>query len=312
MKSNNFYTLYLEYVEFINVKLQPQSIITIKKRFNNYILPYFKNKNIDEITPFVYLEWQKKIDKKAFSFGYKKALHYTMVSFYSYLNLFYSININIPKQVGNFKNNDIPKEMSFLTFKEYEKFINIFEDCDFIYKAFFTILFHTGIRLGEALALKFNDFINDSLFINKTISKEYINGKKVETNPKTKESIRYIKLDNYTIDLINKIKNYYINNFKNFNNSFYIFGGSKSLSVTSITRKKNKYLKNAGINKNIRIHDFRHSHATFLLKNNVPIIEVSRRLGHCDINTTIKTYSHLTNDYEKKALQAFNSLTKFI
>lgn len=303
----NFEYLLNKYYEYIEIKLKEQSIISIHSRFNNYIIPFFKNYNVNEITALDYLKWQEYIESKKFRYGYKKSLHYAMVGFYSYLMVFYNIKNNIPRQVGNFKNNEIIKEMNFWTIEEFQKFNNSFEKQDFIYKCFFILLFYTGIREGEALALTFNDvdFSNNSIYINKTISKEYYNGKKIITNTKTRESIRHIKLDKYTFDQLKKLKKIYLKKYIDFNDNFFVFGGNKSMSITNINRRKLKYCKKANV-KVIRIHDFRHSHATLLLKENIPIIEISRRLGHSDINTTIKTYTHLNILYEKKALDALN------
>lgn len=305
-----FYDYYLEYLDYLKIKLKPQSVRSVESRFRSYILPYFKNKKISDITPTVYLEWQKKINKNDFKYTYKKTLHYAVATFYEYLNIFHNIRGNVPKMVGNFKDVDIPNEMNYWTYNEYIKFENSFDKEDFIYKAYFIFLFHTGCREGEALALQFIDIKNDSVFISKTLSKEYFDGSKIITRPKTKKSIRHLRIDNYTKQIICELRKLYRSKFGNsFNDNFYVFGGTKPLSVTSIERRKNKYVEQTGI-KNIRIHDIRHSHATFLIKNDVPIIEVSRRLGHSDINTTINTYTHLQNEYEKKALDAFNSLYK--
>ncbi len=303
----NFEKLYIDYIDYISFKLKISSINSIKSRFNFYILPYFKNYKIEDINPVIYFNWQKEINNKNLTYAYKKALHYTMVSFYSYLGLFHNFNDNVPRKVGNFKNDDIPKELNIWSYDEFYRFINIFEDIDFVYKIFFIFLFHTGCRLGECLALTFDDLHDNSIFICKTISKEHYNGHKVILTPKSKSSIRHIKIDNFLLNSLYDLKKYYINTYKDFDNSFYIFGGYKSLSITSIERRKKKYCELAQL-KNIRLHDFRHSNATFLIQNNIPIIEVSRRLGHSDINMTIKTYTHLINDYEKKVLDTFNSL----
>lgn len=296
-----------DYYCYLETKLKYSSIINIKKKFKSYILPSFGEKDIVDIKPIDYLNWQKKINKLGLSYSFKKGLHYTMVSFYSYLSIFYDYNNNIPKKVGNFVNDEIPKEMKYWDQKEFKIFIDKFEDKDIIYKTFFICLFTTGIREGEALALTFNDLKLDTIFINKTISKEFVNGSKVISSPKSKNSIRYIKLDNYTLFYINELKNLYQKKYGYFDDNFYIFGGKKSICVTTIKRKMEKYCNNCNIEK-IRIHDLRHSNATFLLKHNVPMIEVSRRLGHSDINITINTYSHLSEEYEKKALSALNSI----
>ncbi|MBR5340655.1 MAG: tyrosine-type recombinase/integrase [Erysipelotrichaceae bacterium] len=51
-------------------------------------------------------------------------------------------------------------------------------------------------------------------------------------------------------------------------------------------------IKESGV-KRIRIHDFRHSHATNLINDGVNIVAVSKRLGHSDITQTFNTYTHL-------------------
>lgn len=307
MENFMFNLVYLEFIKYKSLKLKPQSVRSVISRFESYILPYFKDKNINDISTSDYLNWQFIIDKKGFSYSYKKTLHYSMVSFYNFLELFHNYNNNIPKKVGNFKDNDIPKKVDYWTYEEFKQFENSFDEQDFIYKVFFILLFHTGLREGEALALTFADFKNNSLDVNKTISKENFDGQKVIGAPKSKASFRVVRLDDYTIECLNKLKELYLQQYNSFDESYNIFGGKKRLSLTTINRKKNYYCEKCKLKK-IRIHDFRHSHATLLLQKNVPIIEVSRRLGHSDINITIKTYGHLEKEYEKRAINALNSL----
>ena len=65
----------------------------------------------------------------------------------------------------------------------------------------------------------------------------------------------------------------------NFTEKTFIFGCHIPLSPTTIDRYMKKYCDRAGIKK-IRIHDLRHSHASLLLSNGVPITVVQNRLGH--------------------------------
>lgn len=308
MKSNIlFIDAYENYLKYISLKLKPQSIKSINSRFQNYIIPYFKNFYIDDITPQFYLEWQQKINDLGFKYSYKKSLHYAMCSFYNYLNIFYEYKKNIPKKVGNFINNTTSREIKFLNIKDYERFIDSFKTRDIIYKYFFEFLFFTGVRLGEANALQFCDVIDNIVSINKTISKEKINGQRIITSPKSIQSNRKIKIDNVIINEILELKNMYKKMYRNYNDNFYIFGGIEPLSPTTITRKKNYYCNIANIS-NIRVHDFRHSHATLLLANNVPLEEISHRLGHSDINITLNTYTHFFPEYEKRVIETLNSI----
>ena len=56
-------------------------------------------------------------------------------------------------------------------------------------------------------------------------------------------------------------------------------------------------------------HWFRHSHATALLLSGVPVHVVSRRLGHADVQTTLSTYAHVTEDAELRAVADWAKLT---
>lgn len=295
---NNFENVVLEYLEYIKLKDKPQSYLKIKNTFFSNIIPYFKNKeiNINE-----YLKWQKFINEKGYKYSYKKYLHYTMVAFFNYCIKFNNLNINYAKEVGNFKNDfSSEKEINIWNQKEFKRFIKKVDNI--IYKNLFTFLFFTGCRLGETLALTFNDLNYNIITINKTITKENINGERKITTPKTRTSIRKIKIDFILRIKLSFLKKYYKRKYNYFDNNFYIFGGVKPLSPTTIERKKNYYCKISNV-KQIRIHDFRHSHATILLSYGIPITVIAKRLGHSDIYTTLNTYSHILNKDEKKVLK---------
>jgi integrase len=68
-----------------------------------------------------------------------------------------------------------------------------------------------------------------------------------------------------------------------------------------------RYCEAAGV-KHIRIHDFRHTHASLLINEGINIMEVSRRLGHRDIKETLETYSHLYPREEDKAVAVLNRI----
>ena len=70
---------------------------------------------------------------------------------------------------------------------------------------------------------------------------------------------------------------------------------------TTIERKKNIAVKDSGV-KRIRIHDLRHSHASMLICNGMNIVSVSKRLGHSDVNMTLKVYTHLLDKYDSQMM----------
>lgn len=60
----------------------------------------------------------------------------------------------------------------------------------------------------------------------------------------------------------------------------------------ALDRKYTNYVLNAGV-KRILLHEFRHSHASYLINKGVSPLIVAQRLGHSDVATTLNTYSHL-------------------
>lgn len=176
------------------------------------------------------------------------------------------------------------------------------------YIEFYSIyFFYTGVRIGEALALTFADIDNGVVSINKTISKEYYNGKRAITTPKTKKSIRKIHIDSILKNEIELLRKHYSTIYSDFNNSYFVFGGTIPLSNSTVERKKNKWCDQANV-KRIRIHDFRHSHATLLITNSIPITAISHRLGHSNVSLTLDTYAHLLDEDEKRVSDTLNSL----
>lgn len=305
-KSNiTFYELWLKYKEYKELQLKAQSLRSVVSRFNNYILPYFKDYRLNKINNVVYIKWQLEIEKKDFRHKYNTSLHGAMVNILNYAIKFYGLKENIASLTGNFKRkNELKKNVDFWTFEEYSKFISVVDNN--VYKALFETLYYTGIRQGEALALNWKDFVGDYLNIYKTISKEKIDGKYIVNTPKTPKSIRKVKLDKDLINQLNELKQFY-KKCIGFDEDWYIFGGLNPLAPTTIGRNKDIYCRKADIKK-IRIHDFRHSHASLLLSKNVPIIVISERLGHSDVSMTLNIYSHMLPNDEDKAINIINTL----
>ena len=198
----------------------------------------------------------------------------------------------------------VKTKMYHYSIKEFKKFIK-FVNND-IYKTFFTFLYYTGVRPGEAMALKFSDLNYKEISINKTID-EHTNesGIREVGTPKTLSSVREFKLDNFLYKDLLKLKQIYINKYNDKNYDYYIFGGVKPLAPTTINRHKIKACNMADL-RPIQLREFRRSHATLLYNMNVPMQLIKERLGHSDINTTMKYYVDVEKTKEKRVIRTLN------
>ena len=83
-----------------------------------------------------------------------------------------------------------------------------------------------------------------------------------------------------------------------------MFGISNPLSNNTIQYA----FKRMGLD--CRLHDLRHSHATMLIQNGVPINVVSRRLGHSTVEMILKVYTHVFEESQNQAVNVLNKLGK--
>lgn len=213
----------------------------------------------------------------------------------------YGIMNNVPDRVGGFVNpteieSEDDEEIIFLTQDEFLAFLEGFKN-DVIYYTLFMVLFYQGLRIGEALALNWNDIDFDKaiMHINKTytgkVNKEYQTGALYIVKPKTKKSIRHLPIESKTLQCLKELKEYY-SEFCEFNDSWFVFGGIKPLSETTITSKKDKAIADVGVTR-ITIHQFRHSCASYLFEKGVKPTAVQKYLGHSKLSTTMNIYTHL-------------------
>ena len=184
------------------------------------------------------------------------------------------------------------KEMEVWSPQEFNQFLEAVPDG--YYKAYFTFLFWSGARRSEALAVCKDDFKGNTVRIWRSI-KHYSNG---FLPLKTDTSERTIALDKKTMEILEP----FIADAKPF-----LFGGIRSLPITSVQKQFAAAIRASGV-KPIRIHDLRHSHASLLIASGVPVLAVSKRLGHSSVNITLNTYAHLLQRTEDEMIDAIDTL----
>lgn len=177
---------------------------------------------------------------------------------------------------------------------------------------FFRLLAYTGMRKGEALALKWSDidFENETIRINKTLSLGTHNSLVIGT-PKTKASNRTIQVDEQTIYYLQEWrkrqrKELFKVGFNALTDDQLLFSnGNNELIRPWLVQYWNKTIaKDAGL-KHITVHGFRHTHASLLFEAGTPMQDVKERLGHSDITTTMNVYTHVTKSEKKKTAEKF-------
>lgn len=299
-----FEDAYNSYLQLGTKHLKKQSLETFHKNFNLHIMPYFKGYDIYSLNKLDILKWKNIIIDRNFSNSFNNNLYVVFNLFLQFCCDYLDLTNNYVKELGNFKKKYEEKKTDFYTLDEFNLFINCVSNN--IYKQFFNFMFFTGVRPGEAMALRFSDLDYDHIHIRHTLTTK--GGRTLDT-PKNISSNRSIIIDDDLLNELCKLKEYYIKQYNDECFDYYIFGGIKPLAPTSINRIKLKACSEANI-RPITLHQFRHSHATLLLQCGISINDISKRLGHSKISTTLDIYIHNDLGQEKRILSILNSVSK--
>lgn len=286
------------YMEDMSHRLRKSTMENKKFVIDLKILPFFKGLPINEIKATHIRKWQNELinDENNYSDTYIKTINNQLVAVFNYAVKYYDLKDNPCHKAGSIgkKNAD---EMQFWTKDEFQKFLPFVSDKPQS-KAAFEVLYWTGIRIGELMALtsKDIDFDNKTLSINKSYQR--LNKEDIITDPKTPKSNRIIALPDFLCDDLKE----YINKLYEIKPDDRIFNFTKFY----LHHEMDRGCKKSSI-KRIRLHDLRHSHASLLIEMGFSPLLIAERLGHEKVETTLNTYSHL---YPNKHSQIANKLNK--
>ena len=312
--------LFKEYLDYLKFEIRETSLEKKKGIYSNHIAS-LAHSRIDKLNVRTLNNWKKEINLKQTASGQPLRLR-TKQNAYKELRalLNYAVKMeylpsNPIKKIDNFRDAYQTKaEISYYTADEFKRYIaaalEVAQQREYYdFYVFFNIAYFTGCRKGEIHALRWADINGINLSINKSLHQKLKSGD-VETPPKNSSSNRTIQLPQPLILILNEHKqrqqNYCSATNTPWKDSMFICGLHTPLRDSSLDNENRKYANMAQLHR-IRIHDFRHSHASLLVNNNINILEVSRRLGHTNIEMTLNTYSHFFPQEEEKALQILNN-----
>lgn len=298
------------YDMFINDKknkVDDDTLLMIKHRLTNHFLNTEGEKRIFNYSKEMYKKWQDNMIDSIYVKCNKK-YHYSLSflnAIHSYVNAMYEyaldndlIKSNPIRKIGKFgtrkqiANQKNLKHYQIMSYDDYLKLLQVTSN-DIKFNTLFDLFFSNGPRPGELMAFRWIDYDYDNsiLYVNHTMSKKVKGKKRYLKDPKTPSSKAPMPLDKELNEKIYNWKNTCMKN-NGFNDNWFIFGKEEPISENSLRWYVNKYFKLANI-KVIRLHDFRHSFASWLLSLGLPITVISKRMRHANIEETLKTYIHL-------------------
>lgn len=296
IRFDNFVKIYMEDMKH---RLREHTMISKEYIINLKIVPYFQNRNIEEITTADIRAWQNELMGQGYSQTYLKTINNQLAAIFNYAERYYDLKTNPCRKAGSMGKSDAELE-DFWTIEEFNLFLDAVSDKE-ISRAGFSLLYWTGMRIGELLALTYSDIDFDNCAV--TIDKSYqrLKRKDVITEPKTQRSKREVTIPEFLRDELAEYCDHL----------YGILPTERMFHVTKyyFEHEMRRGIELTGVRK-IRLHDLRHSAASLMVSLGFQPLEIADRLGHERIETTLNTYSHLYPNKQAELAGKLNEVGK--
>ena len=323
MKFLDFTRLWLK--DYAEVNIKPSTLYGYKSCLNAHILPRFKDYKLIDITVYelekFYNELRKTKSRNPDADGNYNLLSESVVRHqhsllcvmlntavkWDFISFNPCLKLTKPPTVSR-------KEMQFYDEEELKSLFQHLEYEDLTFKTAIYLLTLGGMRRGECLGLfwEYVDFDKKTITIKNNLLNIREKGVYLDT-PKTQKSKRTISLPNICFELLEELKTKQELLKDMFGSEWmqtdYVFKDENGnyFNPSRLSRQWKAFISKHKL-KSIRLHDLRHTCATYLLSNNVPIATVSKKLGHSNIYTTLDVYTHSVDNDDIAASNLLNSM----
>lgn len=301
----------LEWLEIAKGRLAVATYSSYAAMIKKPVGPYFRQRNL------TLRELEARHLQMFYSEMLRKVKPNTIIHYHAIIHSALKYAVKTDMLVQNVADKvDRPKKNSFqpvfLSAKEMQKMFEALRgtklELPVLVAAFY------GFRRGEVLGLKWDaiDFERGTISVIRTVTTITLDGKQTEIeqqSAKTKSSLR-------TLPLIGSFREYFLQvkeaqelnkqvcgNCYNHEYDGFVFVDElgERMRANYLTSAFPKFLESHGLRR-MRFHDLRHSCASLLLANGVPLKHIQEWLGHSDFTTTANIYAHL--DYKSKITSA--------
>lgn len=293
--------LFARFIEDAERRLKPYTVYTYRTTYEAIYKKHFGDMVVAEITPAHITAWQGELMRE-------RLANSTMKTYQTLLRMIFNyavrndIIITSPFRARAVSNKSARKPIvEYWTPDEFARFIDKVDDSQM--RTFFELLYWSGLRIGEVMALTIADidFVSGTLTVNKT----YNSALKVITSPKTNNSYREVLL---SAELLKSLKSLVNDLYTNdtCEPSSYLFYLDKPYSVMKYRFAMMKATRSSGV-KRIRIHALRHSHVSLLINMGFTPFEIAKRMGH-SVSMVQDVYGHWFKDSQRNMVDRLNEV----
>jgi integrase len=280
-----------------NISFKNYKPKTVRRRTNEYfkhIKPRFGDLKIKDITTQQVLDFQHCLSGSFNSLESARTVYANFKVLINHAKKFFNLRKDPTLQVPAMARGK--KKVDFIKREEFNARVEAITM--HFYKEMTILMFYTGLRVGEALAVKWSDVDLNRHEID--INKAWSMYEKMETSVKTAASEAIIPIPNLIVDMLTNIKRESAEKIYGFNENYYVFGGMSPYHYSHYHKKFKEVFPE------LRIHSLRHSYAAYLINRGIDIYLVKELMRHENIKETADTYGHLYVERKHSAMSVFD------
>lgn len=306
--SMNTHMLFRDFVDYYEQDRRPRlretTWMTKEYIIKDKLLPFFGDMKLDEIDAGDIVRWQNGLvsyrnsDGEPYAPTYLRTVNNQLSAIFNHAVRYYGLPSSPVAKAGKIGSKK-GAEMQFWTRDEYLSFAEEIMDKPESYLAF-EILYWTGIRVGELLALTPADFDLEKMTLSVTKSYQRLKRRDVVTPPKTPKSVRVVTMPEFLRDEVA----FYLEECSCLEPDERVFDFTKRF----VDHEMRRGCEQSGV-KRIRIHDLRHSHVSLLIELGFSALAIADRLGHESVDVTYR-YAHLFPNKQAAMAQALDGWRK--
>ena len=274
-----------QYIASLLNQNKDSSIYDKRNIYDLFVKPKYEYKKITALTKEELYQWQDDLWSTRnprtgdfYSYAYLSKVRTHFSSFLSWCESRYGYTNNFPEVIKP-KRRAPKQKMKFWTREQFEQFISVVDDP--MYHCFFMMLFYTGRRFGEVVALSPDDIHGSYINFDKSVTRKTLDGSPYKVTSTKAEKVQDIEICPVVQDELKRYEP----------QAPFFFGGEKPLYDKKVTYVFAKYCALAGVEK-IRLHDLRHSFVSMVIHYGANLLVVADLIGDT-VEQVTKTYGHL-------------------
>lgn len=288
------------WLENYKTTVKPSTFENVKSKVEKMTEEHFKELKLKKITVAYCQKVVIELSKSYVLYNHYLSVINRIFKYAVLMDILYS---NPFDKVIKPKSRQTQRKGNFLTKEELREFLKLAQTATLSYfSPLVHLMSYTGLRQGEALALKWSDidFENKKITVDKTAAR--IKEKQTLQTPKTKNSKRVISIDPTTLSILKSWKKdqikIYFKNGKHFEgDDNFIFTNQRGdwVHIHNFIPYFKRFVTDHKL-KPITPHGLRHTHASLLFSAGVEPKNISDRLGHSTVQITLDLYTHITEE----------------